>query len=95
MSGPRDPMSGLAAELRTAIASGDWEPLRERLSPAVAMRSSSERGRVVLRGPDAVLAQLAGPGPGEVADWDAREWAAGAAITFEWHGAGGPDRRRW
>ena len=88
-------MSRLAAELRAAVASGDWEPLRAQLARGVVMRSSSERGRVVLRGPEAVLAQLAGPGPGEVADWDAREWPGGAAISFEWHGESGPDRRRW
>ena len=48
-----------------------------------------------MRGREAIVAHLSGPGPGDVVDWDAREWESGAAITFEWHGPGGPDRRRW
>jgi hypothetical protein len=42
-----------------------------------------------------VVEHLSGPGAGEVADWDLREWDAGVALTFEWRGASGADRRRW
>jgi hypothetical protein len=88
-------MADLGDLLRAAVASGNYAPLRERLADGAVLRTSSERGRQVVRGADAVVAHLSGPGPGDVAHWDAREWETGAAITFEWHGASGADRRRW
>ncbi len=57
--------------------------------------TSNERGRLRVRGREEIVAHLSGPGPGEVVHWDAREWESGAAITFEWRGPEGPDRRRW
>jgi hypothetical protein len=85
----------IAPELRKAIGSGDFGAMSDLLATDAVLDSSSERGRLVIRGREAILEHLSGPGPGDLADWDAREWDSGAAITFEWHGPGGPDRRRW
>src|SRR6185436_1309503 len=88
-------MTTLADRLEAAVRSGDWEPLRAHVHPAVALRTSNERGRRRLDGADAVLEHLGGPGAGEVDHWQPREWPAGVALTFEWTGASGTDRRRW
>jgi hypothetical protein len=85
----------LSAALRTAVASGDWEAARGRFRDDAVMRTSYERGRLRLDGRDAVIAQLSGPGPGEVLVWEGREWPSGVAVTFEWRGATVVDRRRW
>jgi hypothetical protein len=85
----------IGRELREAVSSGDFTRLGKQLAADAVLDSSSERGRFVVRGRDEIVAHLSGPGPGDVVDWDAREWESGAAITFEWHGPGGPDRRRW
>ncbi|HET8953254.1 MAG TPA: phosphotransferase [Solirubrobacteraceae bacterium] len=85
----------LTAVLRRAVASGDWDPLRARMRPDAVLRTSSEAGRRRLDGPDAILAHLSGPGPGEVRTWAAQAWPAGVAVTFEWAGPAGTDRRRW
>ena len=85
----------IAPALRTAIGSGDFAVLGELLATDAVLDTSSERGHFLVRGRDEILEHLSGPGPGEVDHWDAREWETGAAITFEWHGSGGPDRRRW
>ena len=85
----------IALELREAISSGDFTRLAEHLATDAVLDTSSERGRVLIRGREAIVEHVSGPGPGEVTDWDAREWDAGAAITFEWRGPDGPDRRRW
>ncbi len=85
----------IARELREAVSSGDFTRLGELLAADAVLDTSSERGRFLVRGADAIVEHLSGPGPGEVIDWDASEWETGAAITFEWHGPGGPDRRRW
>ena len=88
-------MTTLADRLEAAVRSGDWEPLRGHVHPAVALRTSNERGRLRLDGADAVLEHLGGPGAGDVAHWHPREWPAGVALTFEWTGERGTDRRRW
>lgn len=88
-------MPGVAELLRRAVESGDYAPLLERLAPDARLRTSSERGRRSVHGAAAVVAHLSGPGPGDVAHWEAQEFEAGAAITFEWHGEGDADRRRW
>jgi aminoglycoside phosphotransferase (APT) family kinase protein len=81
--------------LRAAVESGDWSRLRERLVHDAVLDTSSESGRRRIVGADAVVAHLARPGPGAIRDWDAQEWVTGVALTFEWEGAGGRDRRRW
>jgi aminoglycoside phosphotransferase (APT) family kinase protein len=88
-------MTRLSTLLAQAIASGDWTPLRAHLAEDAVLRSSNERGRRAIRGADAVIEHLAQAGPGELAAWDAREWPRGVAVTFEWHGSSGADRRRW
>jgi hypothetical protein len=89
------PGGRLGPVLREAVRTGDWAGVAERLAPGAVLDTSSERGRRKVRGRDAIAAHLAAPGPGEVVDWDARDWDGGTAVTFEWRGAGGVDRRRW
>ena len=81
--------------LRSAVATGEFGALRERLSPNAVLDTSSEAGRRHVQGREAIVAHLSKPGPGEVAFWDAREWPSGVAATFEWRGPRGVDRRRW
>ena len=71
----------LADTLRTAVETGDWTDLRERLAPGAVLHTSNEAGRRDVAGADAVGAQLSGPGRGEIRDWDAREWPAGVALS--------------
>jgi hypothetical protein len=85
----------LAALLRAAVEGGDWAAVRARLADDAVLRTSSEAGRTRIDGADAVVAHLGRPGPGEVGVWDAREWPTGVALTFEWTGGSGTDRRRW
>src|SRR5688572_27778373 len=86
---------GLAELLHAAIESGDWSRVRERLSDDATMHTSNESGRQRIDGADSIVAHVARPGPGEIHDWDAQEWPTGVALSFEWAGAGGTDRRRW
>jgi hypothetical protein len=88
-------VAGLNDLLRAAVESGDWAAVAERLDPAALLDSSSEDGRRQVRGVDAIVQHLSAPGPGAVPTWDAKEWQSGVAVTFEWHGASGADRRRW
>jgi aminoglycoside phosphotransferase (APT) family kinase protein len=92
--GAREP-HGLVQILRSAIESGDWTRLRERLARDAVLDTSSEAGRRQIVGADAIASHLGRPGPGEIDDWDAQEWSTGVALSFEWMGAGGTDRRRW
>jgi aminoglycoside phosphotransferase (APT) family kinase protein len=85
----------IGAVLRAAVATGDWSSARGSFAPGAVLRTSSEAGRRAVRGADAVIEHLSRPGPGEVRIWDVRQWPAGIALTFEWAGAGGADRRRW
>ena len=86
---------GLAALLHDAVRSGDFARVADRLAGDAVLDSSSERGRIRVAGPEAIVEHLEGAGPGEVVEWAAREWATGVAATFEWRGSTGPDRRRW
>ena len=81
--------------LRAAIETGDWSDMRERIADDATMHTSNESGRQRIDGADAVVAHVARPGPGEIRDWDAQEWSTGVALSFEWVGASGTDRRRW
>jgi aminoglycoside phosphotransferase (APT) family kinase protein len=85
----------LAGLVRDAVESGDWSRFRERLAGDAVLDTSSEAGRRRVEGADAIAAHLARPGPGAIRDWDAREWPTGLALSFEWEGASGTDRRRW
>jgi Ser/Thr protein kinase RdoA (MazF antagonist) len=86
------PLAGL---LRNAVESGDWTRFRKHLDPGAVFDSSNESGRHRVEGADAILAHLEAPGPGEVRLWQADEWSEGLALTFEWAGDSGADRRRW
>ncbi len=85
-------LSGL---LHGAVARGEFGALGELLSPAAVLDASSEAGRRRVRGPEAIVAHLSKPGPGELLHWEAQEWPSGIAATFEWRGRSGVDRRRW
>jgi hypothetical protein len=85
----------LSPLLREAVLTGDFGPLGELLAGDAVLDTSSERGRRHVRGREAIVDHLSGAGPGDLLDWDAREWPDGAAVTFEWRGASGVDRRRW
>ena len=89
------PQGGLGALLADAVASGDYGRVAGTLGPDVVLDTSSEAGRLQVRGRDAVVEHLSRPGAGEVVHWDAAEWPSGLAATFEWRGAGSTDRRRW
>jgi hypothetical protein len=81
-----------AALLHDAVRTGDFSAVP--LAEDVVLRSSSPAGLVRVAGAEAVRDHLSRPGPGEVPLWDAREFPAGAAVTFEWRGTT-HDRRRW
>ena len=84
----------LAQVLRRAVASGDFSGVGELLAADAVLDTSTESGRRRIAGREPIVAHLSKPGPGEVVHWDAREWPAGIAATFEWSGAT-VDRRRW
>jgi aminoglycoside phosphotransferase (APT) family kinase protein len=85
----------LAPLLRASVESGDWSAFGARLADGAVLRTSSEAGRARVDGAEAIVAHLSRPGPGEIRLWDARAWPAGVALTFEWVGPRGADRRRW
>ncbi len=88
-------MAALGDSLRAAVETGDWTEVRARLAGEAVMHTSNEAGRQRMDGADAVIAHLAGPGPGAVRLWEAEEWPTGLALSFEWQGRGATDRRRW
>jgi hypothetical protein len=88
-------LPALADLLRAAVESGDWAAFRERLDGEAHLDSSSEAGRRQVTGADAIVQHLSAPGPGAVTVWEPQEWETGLAVTFEWHGESGADRRRW
>src|SRR5262245_14434502 len=92
---PGSGSAGLAQMLRDCVESGRFEANVELLGAETVFDSSSERGRRRIAGANAIIDHLSAPGPGDVLEWDAREWDEGVAITFEWQGAGETDRRRW
>jgi len=81
--------------LRTAVETGDWARLRSRFADDAVLDTSSELGRRHVKGADAIVAHLSGPGPGRIHHWHAEEWPDGVALSFEWEGADDRDRRRW
>src|SRR3954471_24194375 len=81
--------------LHAAVETGDWAEARARMSDEPVLHTSNEAGRQRIEGADAITAHLAGPGPGAVRLWDAQEWPTGVALSFEWEGSSGADRRRW
>ena len=87
--------AALADLLHAAVESGDWSRVRERLRDDAVLDTSSEAGRRQIAGADAIASHFSGPGPGEVHVWEPQEWDTGVALTFEWEGASGVDRRRW
>jgi hypothetical protein len=86
---------GLGEILRAAVETGDWAEARARMADDAVLHTSNEAGRERIDGADPVAAHLAGPGPGAVRLWDAQEWPTGVALSFEWEGSSGTDRRRW
>ena len=92
---PPDPHAPLSPILREAVATGRYGALGELLADEAVLDTSNEAGRRHIHGPEAIVEHLEGPGPGEVQLWDAREWPTGVALTFEWRGGSGVDRRRW
>jgi aminoglycoside phosphotransferase (APT) family kinase protein len=85
----------LGRMLREAVRDGDFDAVAPSIAQDAVLDSSSERGRRRVEGRAAIAEHMAAAGPGEVLDWDTREWPSGAAVTFEWRGASGVDRRRW
>jgi hypothetical protein len=85
----------LGPALRDAVRTGSFDALADRLAADAVLDTSSERGRRRVLGRGAIVEHMSAPGPGEVIDWNAREWPSGAAVTFEWRGRSGVDRRRW
>jgi Phosphotransferase enzyme family len=85
----------LAAPLQEAVRSGTFDAIGPLLAADAVLDTSSELGRRRVRGRDAIVEHLSGAGPGEVVAWQAQEWPTGAAVTFEWRGTSGVDRRRW
>lgn len=86
---------GLAELLKTAVATGDWSVVAERLAPEAVLHTSNEAGRRRIEGAEAITAHLGVPGAGTIRDWDAQEWPTGVALSFEWQGPASTDRRRW
>jgi hypothetical protein len=70
----------LAPVLREAVRTGDYAPAGALLAGDAVLRTSSERDRRVVSGRAAIVEHLSGPGPGEILDWDGREWPAGVAL---------------
>ena len=85
----------LAAELHAAVESGDWSGVGERLADDAVLDTSNEGGRQRISGSHEIVAHLSRPGPGTVTHWDLEEWDTGLALSFEWRGERGSDRRRW
>ncbi len=85
----------LEQALTEAVAAGDFTGIAGLISPDAVLDTSSEAGRSLIRGRDAIIEHMSKPGPGEVTHWDAKEWPSGLAATFEWRGGSGVDRRRW
>ena len=76
-------MSGALDALRAAMASGDVEGLARSYARNAVLQASLPGGRVRRDGRPAIVAELAAwwKGPGEVDEWRAGEWPAGAALT--------------
>ena len=76
-------MSGALDALRAAMATGDVEALARTYARNAVLEASLPGGRVRRDGRAAIVAELAAwwEGSGEVGEWRAGEWPAGAALT--------------
>jgi hypothetical protein len=76
-------VSGALDALRAAMAGGDVEALARSYARNAVLQASLPGGRVRRDGRPAIVAELAAwwDGPGEVDEWRAGEWPAGAALT--------------
>ena len=76
-------MSGALAALRAAMTTGDVDALARTYARNAVLQASLPGGRVRRDGRPAIVAELAAwwEGPGEVEEWRAGEWPAGAALT--------------
>ena len=76
-------MSGALDALRAAMATGDVDALARTYARNAELRASLPGRRVRRDGRAAIVAELAAwwDGPGEVGEWRAGEWPAGAALT--------------
>jgi hypothetical protein len=76
-------VSGALDALRAAMATGDVDMLARTYARNAELRASLPGGRVRRDGRAAIVAELAAwwDGPGELGEWRAGEWPAGAALT--------------
>jgi hypothetical protein len=76
-------VSGALDALRTAMTTGDVDALAPAYARNAVLEASLPGGRVRRDGRDAIAAELATwwDGPGDVGEWRAGEWPAGAALT--------------
>jgi hypothetical protein len=76
-------VSGALDALRAAMVTGDVDALAPAYARNAVLEASLPGGRVRRDGRDAIAAELATwwDGPGEVGEWRAGEWPAGAALT--------------
>ncbi len=76
-------MSGALDALRAAMASGDVEALAPAYARNAVLDASLPGGRARHDGRATIVAELSRwwDGPGEVGEWRAGEWPAGAALT--------------
>jgi hypothetical protein len=76
-------VSGALDALRAAMASGDVEALAPAYARNAVLDASLPGGRARHDGRAAIAAELARwwDGPGEIGEWRAGEWPAGAALT--------------
>jgi hypothetical protein len=76
-------VSGALEALRAAMATGDVDALARTYARNAVLQASLPGGRVRRDGRPAIVAELGTwwGGPGEVDEWRAGEWPAGAALT--------------
>jgi hypothetical protein len=76
-------VSGALDALRAAMATGDVDALAPAYARNAVLQASLPGGRVRRDGRSTIAAELAAwwDGPGEVGEWRAGEWPAGAALT--------------
>jgi hypothetical protein len=76
-------VSGALDALRSAMATGDVDALAPAYARNAVLEASLPGGRVRRDGRAAIADELAAwwDGPGEVSEWRAGEWPAGAALT--------------
>jgi hypothetical protein len=87
-------VSGALDALRAAMATGDVDALARTYARNAVLQASLPGGRVRRDGRAAIVAELGAwwDGPGELDEWRAGEWPAGAALTV---GRNGVRRRHY